>query len=270
MPDRPRKVRVVGHQQRLARSDHLSRHALVDTEADADQLIRHAVAGHHDRRPRVRLVAQHHHRALDPHDAAGLPREARQDLVDVPAAAHGHDDLVDRTGATRAPSVGAPRRPRSRVRQSQAPPRAGRRPAGRATTRPTAARTASPGPRGRGPTRPRRTVPACLLLPGVDRGRVIGRSSRVNRSGGWVACARVGERTSHPPGTFSWVDLSTSDLDGATAFYEGLLGWGHADNPIGDDAVYRMFELGGKHVAAASSSVTRSARTASRRTGTTT
>ena len=62
----------------------------------------------------------------------------------------------------------------------------------------------------------------------------------------------MGERTSHPPGTFSWVDLSTSDLDCATTFYEGLLGWEHVDNPIGDDAVYRMFTLGGKNVAAAS------------------
>ena len=62
----------------------------------------------------------------------------------------------------------------------------------------------------------------------------------------------MGERTSHPAGTFSWVDLSTSDLDAATAFYEGLLGWGHTDTPIGDDAVYRMFQLRGQNVAAAS------------------
>ena len=60
----------------------------------------------------------------------------------------------------------------------------------------------------------------------------------------------MGERTSHPPGTFSWVDLATTDLDGATAFYEGLLGWDHADTPIGDGAVYRMFQLGGRPAAA--------------------
>ena len=62
----------------------------------------------------------------------------------------------------------------------------------------------------------------------------------------------MGERRSHPPGTFSWVDLATTDLDGGTAFYEGLLGWGHEDTPIGDDDVYRMFVQRGKHVAAAS------------------
>lgn len=60
----------------------------------------------------------------------------------------------------------------------------------------------------------------------------------------------MGERTSHPPGTFSWVDLAAGDLDGATAFYEGLLGWSHVDNPIGDGSVYRMFQLRGMHVAA--------------------
>ncbi len=62
----------------------------------------------------------------------------------------------------------------------------------------------------------------------------------------------MGERTSHSPGTFSWVDLATADLEGATAFYEGLLGWDHADSPIGDGAVYRMFQLRGKPVGAAS------------------
>ena len=62
----------------------------------------------------------------------------------------------------------------------------------------------------------------------------------------------MGERNDHPPGTFSWVDLSTPDLDGATAFYEGLLGWDHDDFPMGDGAVYRMFRLHGRNVAAAS------------------
>jgi predicted enzyme related to lactoylglutathione lyase len=61
----------------------------------------------------------------------------------------------------------------------------------------------------------------------------------------------VGERTEHVPGTFSWVECATSDLDGATAFYEGLLGWGHADTPIDESSVYRMFQVGGKSVAAA-------------------
>ena len=35
----------------------------------------------------------------------------------------------------------------------------------------------------------------------------------------------VGKRESHEPGTFSWVDLSTPDAEGAKAFYGGLSGW---------------------------------------------
>jgi hypothetical protein len=62
----------------------------------------------------------------------------------------------------------------------------------------------------------------------------------------------MGERTSHAPGTFSWVDLSTPDLEAATAFYEGLLGWSHNDVDTGDGGIYRMFQLGGKDVAAGS------------------
>jgi len=63
----------------------------------------------------------------------------------------------------------------------------------------------------------------------------------------------MGARTSHPPGTFSWADVATSDVDGATAFYEGLLGWGHEDSPIPGGGVYRMFKLRGRSAAAAGS-----------------
>jgi uncharacterized protein len=61
----------------------------------------------------------------------------------------------------------------------------------------------------------------------------------------------VAERTEYAPGTFSWVECATTDLDGATAFYEGLFGWDRADSPIDDTDVYRMFQLNGKSVAAA-------------------
>jgi predicted enzyme related to lactoylglutathione lyase len=61
----------------------------------------------------------------------------------------------------------------------------------------------------------------------------------------------MGERTEYPAGTFSWVECATSDLDGATGFYESLFGWQHADSPIDDTSVYRMFQLRGKAVAAA-------------------
>jgi len=62
----------------------------------------------------------------------------------------------------------------------------------------------------------------------------------------------MGERTSHAPGTFSWADLSTTDTDGAKAFYTGLLGWDTEDNPIPDGGVYTMLLKGGKPVGALS------------------
>lgn len=62
----------------------------------------------------------------------------------------------------------------------------------------------------------------------------------------------MGTRTSHKPGTFSWADLSTTDLDGAKAFYAGLFGWQTEDFPVPDDGVYVMCNLDG-HAAAAMS-----------------
>jgi predicted enzyme related to lactoylglutathione lyase len=62
----------------------------------------------------------------------------------------------------------------------------------------------------------------------------------------------VGERTSYGTGTFSWVDLSTGDAEGAKAFYAGLFGWSYEALPVGDDAVYTICRLDGKDVAALS------------------
>jgi predicted enzyme related to lactoylglutathione lyase len=62
----------------------------------------------------------------------------------------------------------------------------------------------------------------------------------------------MGQRTQYTPGTFSWADLSTSDQDGAKAFYTALFGWGVMDNPIPDDGVYSMMLSGEAPVAAIS------------------
>src|SRR5919109_1056168 len=35
----------------------------------------------------------------------------------------------------------------------------------------------------------------------------------------------MGERTSYAPGTFSWVDLATTDVEAARGFYGALFGW---------------------------------------------
>jgi uncharacterized protein len=60
----------------------------------------------------------------------------------------------------------------------------------------------------------------------------------------------MGERTSYPPGTFSWAELVTNDADVAKAFYTALLSWEYDDQEAGGDQVYSMATRDGKHVAA--------------------
>jgi uncharacterized protein len=63
----------------------------------------------------------------------------------------------------------------------------------------------------------------------------------------------MGKRTSYPPGTFSHVELSTTDPEGAKTFYAQLFGWDADDRPIPEDAgggVYTMLKLGDEEVAA--------------------
>jgi uncharacterized protein len=59
----------------------------------------------------------------------------------------------------------------------------------------------------------------------------------------------MGERTSHAPGTFSWVDLATSDPDAARSFYSELFGW-RSEDIAGEGGTYTMLRLDGKDVAA--------------------
>lgn len=62
----------------------------------------------------------------------------------------------------------------------------------------------------------------------------------------------MGERTAYPHGTFSWVENSTTDQDGAKRFYASLFGWDYDDSPVGDGIVYSMAKLGDSYVAAIS------------------
>ena len=64
-----------------------------------------------------------------------------------------------------------------------------------------------------------------------------------------IASPRHGERTSYAPGTFSWVDLATTDAAAAKAFYAGMFGWEMEDNDAGGGAVYTMCRLDGDAVA---------------------
>ena len=53
----------------------------------------------------------------------------------------------------------------------------------------------------------------------------------------------------YPDGIFCWVDLSSTDPEGAKAFYAGLFGWEIEDRPTDMGPVYTMLMIGGKTVA---------------------
>ena len=78
----------------------------------------------------------------------------------------------------------------------------------------------------------------------------------------------MGERTGYTPGTFCWTDLTTTDQEGAKAFYSGLFGWVAEDMPVGDDIYYSIQRVDGKDVAAISPSRRRSAKRARPEPGT--
>ena len=54
----------------------------------------------------------------------------------------------------------------------------------------------------------------------------------------------------HPPGSFCWIELGTTDQDAAKAFYTSLFGWSYEDSPMGPSGIYTMFQLEGRTVAA--------------------
>jgi predicted enzyme related to lactoylglutathione lyase len=50
----------------------------------------------------------------------------------------------------------------------------------------------------------------------------------------------------HAPGSFSWIELGTTDQNAAKTFYTSLLGWEFTDFPMGPTEVYTMFALSGR------------------------
>ena len=60
----------------------------------------------------------------------------------------------------------------------------------------------------------------------------------------------MGKRTSYEPGTFSWIELSTTEPEAAKEFYGGLFGWQADDQPLPDGGVYSMMQIDGERVAA--------------------
>lgn len=57
------------------------------------------------------------------------------------------------------------------------------------------------------------------------------------------------EFTSHDPGSPCWVDLMTTDVNGAISFYSGLFGWDTEDQ-LDDDGnrIYTLCQIDGKNV----------------------
>jgi predicted enzyme related to lactoylglutathione lyase len=60
----------------------------------------------------------------------------------------------------------------------------------------------------------------------------------------------VPTKTSYTPGTFCWVELATSDTEGAKKFYTSLFGWDVQDDDIPGGGVYSMFKINGLNVCA--------------------
>lgn len=56
-------------------------------------------------------------------------------------------------------------------------------------------------------------------------------------------------RTSYEHGTPSWIDLSTTDVDGARPFYTAIFGWAYDVNPTDQGGEYVMARKGGHAVA---------------------
>jgi predicted enzyme related to lactoylglutathione lyase len=59
----------------------------------------------------------------------------------------------------------------------------------------------------------------------------------------------MGEVERYPNGVFCWIDLGTTDVAGATAFYGELFGWEFEDRPTGDGDAYTLCRLQGRDVA---------------------
>ena len=57
----------------------------------------------------------------------------------------------------------------------------------------------------------------------------------------------MAEVTSHPPGSFSWPELATTDQKAAVSFYRALFGWDLNEQPLGPGApLLESLELGGE------------------------
>ena len=54
----------------------------------------------------------------------------------------------------------------------------------------------------------------------------------------------------HAPGTFTWIELATSDQDAANTFYADLFGYEAIQQPLGNDQMYTIFRIEGRDAGA--------------------
>jgi len=62
--------------------------------------------------------------------------------------------------------------------------------------------------------------------------------------GVWQPGTFVGAGLVNDPGTLSWNELNTRDVEGAKAFYGAVFGWGAQDNDLGDAGTYTEWKRG--------------------------
>src|SRR5262249_37039103 len=55
----------------------------------------------------------------------------------------------------------------------------------------------------------------------------------------------------HSPGEFCWVEVVTTDQPAAQSFYGQIVGWSAENIPVASNEVYTIYQLGGRHAAAA-------------------
>ena len=56
----------------------------------------------------------------------------------------------------------------------------------------------------------------------------------------------MAERTNYAPGTFSYVELATSDLAAAKTFYTAVFGWDYDEMQLSEDVFYARAQRDGK------------------------
>jgi len=67
----------------------------------------------------------------------------------------------------------------------------------------------------------------------------------------WQAGMHTGAELMNAPGSLTWNELSTVDIEGAKAFYSTVLPLGTRSVSMGEGAPYTLFEAGGRTVAGA-------------------